>query len=119
MGDLFTNVIVEATVTPAQLAALAAGHRGVVKVVVDVRRRRMAAGGEWHTDCLALLKNSGSSPDDCWGAKLDTATGGIVYKSQINQNRPDNRLDEIADPAIREQVLAMIELMLTPAMGEF
>lgn len=118
-GAAFKNIIIQGPVSPELLAELAAGHRGTVKVVVDIRQMRMAAGGEWHSDCLALLTATGSASGDCWGAKLNTVTGAVTYKSQINQNRPNNRLDEIADAATRRQVLAMIEKNLTPsAEGE-
>ncbi|MEE8484629.1 MAG: DUF5674 family protein [Nitrospinota bacterium] len=108
MGGKFVNRMVPEPATEDQLKELAAGHRGVVKAVVDVKRRRMAAGAEWHTECLELLKENGSNSEDCWGLKLVVETGEIKYKSQINKNRPGNRLDEIEDPKIRETVAEMV-----------
>jgi len=118
MGEgTFQTAIITARVSEGQRQALAAGHRGVIKVVVDIRRMRMAAGGEWHTDCLKLLCEDGSGPKDCWGAKYDTQSGTVVYKSQINQNRPGNRIDEIQDENIRKTVLEMIHRFLSPTEG--
>ncbi len=91
------------------MTELAAGHHGTIKIVVDIKNRTMAGGGKWHTDCLELLKTRGSNPADCWGVKLNIETGAIAYKSQINQNRPGNRLDEIADMTIRAVAKEMIE----------
>lgn len=112
MGD-FSPQIISSPVPPELLAELAKGHHGTIKVVVDIRRMAMAAGGEWHTDCLKPLTDAGSDRADCWGAKLDTETGKVTYKSQINQNRPNNRLDEIQDEATRTAVLAMIRKFFT------
>ncbi len=108
MAAKFTNTMVPAPVTEDQLKELAAGHDGVVKVVVDVKQRRMAAGAEWHNECMELLKENGSNAKDCWGVKLVVETGEIKYKSQINKDRPGNRLDEIQDPKIRETVAEMV-----------
>ena len=115
-GGPFRNIVLDGPVPPALLGELAAGHRGAIKVVADIATGAVAAGGEWHTDCLALLKARGSNPADCWGAKLNIETGAIVYKSQINQNRPDNRLDEIADEGVRGAVKGLIDRYFRDAL---
>ncbi len=117
-GGPFKNIIIGEPVSPALLGELAAGHHGTIKVVADIKNGTMAAGGEWHSDCLALLKAKGSNPADCWGAKLNVETGAIVYKSQINQNRPDNRLDEIADETIRATVKGLIDRYFRDALDQ-
>ncbi len=117
-GGPFKNIILAEPVSPALLNELAAGHRGAVKVVADIKTGAVAAGGEWHSGCLALLKAKGSNPADCWGAKLNVETGAIVYKSQINQNRPDNRLDEIADENIRAAVKGLIDRYFRDALNQ-
>lgn len=40
----------------------------LIKIVVDVRRRVLAGGGEMHADCEAVLLEHGSEQDDLWGA---------------------------------------------------
>lgn len=118
MGGPFKKILLDGPVSPALLRELAAGHHGTVKVVADIKVGAMAAGGEWHSDCLALLKAKGSHPADCWGAKLNIETGGLVYKSQINQNRPDNRLDEIADEPVRAAVKGLVEKYFRDALDQ-
>ena len=39
----------------------------LIKIVVDVRRRVLAGGGEMHADCESLLLAEGSEQDDLWG----------------------------------------------------
>lgn len=117
-GGPFKNIVLDGPVSPALLGEMAAGHRGTVKIVADIKNGAMAAGGEWHSGCLALLKAQGSNPADCWGAKLNVETGVVVYKSQINQNRPDNRLDEIADENIRVAVKRLIDRYFMDALND-
>lgn len=117
-GGPFKNIILDGPVSSALLGELAAGHRGTIKVVADIKNGAMAAGGEWHSDSLALLKARGSNAADCWGAKLNIETGAIVYKSQINQNRPDNRLDEIADEHTRAAVKGLVEKYFRDALDQ-
>jgi hypothetical protein len=38
----------------------------LIKIVVDIRRRILAGGGEMHADCAALLLAEGSEQDDLW-----------------------------------------------------
>ncbi len=40
----------------------------LIKIVVDVRRRVLAGGGEMHADGEAVLLEHGSEQDDLWGA---------------------------------------------------
>lgn len=117
-GGPFKNIILADPVSSALLNELAAGHRGSIKVVADIKNGAVAAGGEWHSDCLALLKAKGADPADCWGAKLNIENGAIVYKSQINQNRPNNRLDEIADENIRAAVKGLIDRYFRDALDQ-
>lgn len=117
-GGPFKNIILDGPVSSALLVELAAGHHGTIKVVADIKNGTMAAGGEWHSDCLGLLKAKGSDAADCWGAKLNIETGAIVYKSQINQNRPDNRLDEIADEQTRAAVKGLVEKYFRNALDQ-
>lgn len=63
-----------------------------IKVVVDVSRRILAAGGERHFDAEQILLKDGSEQADLWGGGLDAKTGEIDYNSMINirpnQNNP-------------------------------
>ena len=47
----------------------------MVKLVVDVRRRVIAIGGELHADAEALLLEQGSRQNDLWGANYMPGAG--------------------------------------------
>ncbi len=93
----------------AELARLVDRYfRDMVKLVVDVRRRRVAVGGELHADGERLLLDDGSRQGDLWGANYYPEVGPdrcIEYTALVNI-RPSqgNPSMEILDPNTREMV---------------
>ena len=83
--------------------------KGYIKVVVDVRRKILAAGGEKHVDGERLLLEDGSLQEDLWGAGLDLETGELDFDSLINLRPIQNRSREILDEETRKKVATVIE----------
>ena len=54
--------------TSQQLAEMLEMYPTMIKIVVDIRRRILAAGGEMHADCESILLDMGCEQDDLWGA---------------------------------------------------
>lgn len=86
--------------------------KGYIKVVVDVRRNILAAGGEKYVDGERLLLEDGSRQEDLWGAGLDLETGEMDFDSVINLRPTRNRSREILDEEIRKKVAGLIESLL-------
>ncbi len=86
---------------------------GYVKVVVDVRRKILAAGGKLHTDGEKLMLEDGSKQADLWGAGIDFETGEVDFDSMINL-RPGqgNSSREVLDRDIRNQIETVIHGLL-------
>ena len=86
---------------------------GYVKVVVDVTRKILSAGGKLHVDGERLLLEDGSQQSDVWGAGIDFETGDIDFDSMINL-RPaqGNPSREVLDKNIRGQIEAVIRGLL-------
>lgn len=86
---------------------------GYIKVVVDIRRKTLAAGGKKHVDGEAVLLKDGSRQQDLWGGGLDLETGEVDFDSMINirpaQNNPSR---EVLDQNIRKQVETIIRDLL-------
>jgi hypothetical protein len=86
---------------------------GYVKVVVDVKRKILAAGGKMHTDGERMLLEDGSKQADLWGAGIDFETGEIDFDSMINlrpsQNNPSR---EVLNQDIRKQMESIIHSLL-------
>jgi hypothetical protein len=105
--------IIREPVTRAQLRALALARFGdMVKAVVDVTRRLIAAGGELHSDEESLLLDDGSAQQDLWGINLypdDPGEGWIEFDSMINV-RPaqGNRSRDVESEAVREGIRRVV-----------
>lgn len=105
-------LIVRAKIDPETLKKIAQDLKGYIKVVVDVRRKILAAGGEKHVDGERLLLEDGSLQEDLWGAGLDLETGEMDFDSLINLRPMRNRSREILDEEIRKKATTVIESLL-------
>jgi hypothetical protein len=86
--------------------------KGYIKVVVDICRKVLSAGGEKHVDGEQLLLKDGSKQEDLWGAGLDLETNEMDFDSMINLRPTQNRSREILDPNIRQQVEVITQSLL-------
>ena len=105
-------LIVRAKIDSETRKKIAEDLKGYIKVVVDIRRKILAAGGEKHVDGEQLLLEDGSLQEDLWGAGLDLETGEMDFDSLINLRPMQNRSREILDEEIRKKVASLIETLL-------
>jgi hypothetical protein len=102
-------LILERRIDPNELRRLVKQYFGdMVKVVVDVRLKIIAVGGELHADAEHILLERGSRQEDLWGANYYPGLGRddcIEYTALINI-RPSsgNRGMEIVDEELRQAV---------------
>lgn len=88
-----------------QVAEMLKEYESMIKIVVDIRLRVLAGGGEMHSDCESVLLDDGSEQDDLWGANWYPAEQQIVYESLINiRPRMGNRNILIQSDELRAQV---------------
>jgi len=88
-------------------------YESLIKVVVDVRRRILAGGGEMHVDCESFLLEGGSEQDDLWGVNWYPAEQRVEFESLINiRPRLGNRSIVIQSQEIRNQVEAITREIL-------
>ncbi len=91
--------------TLVQIQEMLQQHDGMIKVVVDIRRRILSGGGEMHADCEAFLLHDGSEEDDLWGASWYPNEERIEFESLLNiRPRLGNRGIVIQDENLRKQV---------------
>lgn len=101
--------IIEEPVTGEDLKELQEGYKGYVKVVVDVQREVLAAGGEYHIDCEQVLIADGSRQSDLWGGGYDVVTGEVDFFAMSNYQPAQSRVTyEIADPEIRRRFRKLV-----------
>jgi hypothetical protein len=107
--------------TPRQVQDMLEVYPILVKIVVDIRRRMLAGGGEMHAEslprfsghCEALLLADGSEQDDLWGANWYPAEQRIEFESLINiRPRLGNRSILIQNDDIRRRVAAITRELL-------
>jgi hypothetical protein len=108
--------IIREPITKERLLAHAKLHGDMVKVVVDIERKILALGGEFHADSEQLLLEGGSEQKNLWGANVYITTSHeerIEYTSLINiRPRAGNRADEIQDMSIRQAVKEIIDIFV-------
>lgn len=87
--------------------------KGYIKVVVDIRRKILSAGGKMHVDGERMLLEDGSKQPDIWGGGLDIDSGEVDFDSVINL-RPgqNNSSREVLDSGIRKQMEEIVHALL-------
>lgn len=95
------------------LKKVAEDFAGYVKVVVDIQRKILAAGGKLHSDEEKLLLNDGSKQADLWGGGIDLETNEVDFDSMINL-RPSqgNSSREVLDQNIRKDIELIVRNLL-------
>ena len=89
------------------------------KIVVDIEKKILAAGGELHADAIEKLLESGSEGKNIWGANFypfEKSEDQIEYVALINiRPEQNNRKMEIEDKKIRDKIKQIVEdLLLGP-----
>lgn len=87
-----------------QIQEMLERYEHMIKIVVDIRRRCLAGGGEMHADCESILL------DDLWGANWYPQEQRIEFESLINiRPRLGNRSIVLQDENLRGQVEAVTQ----------
>ncbi len=99
--------------SPQQLQEMLEVYPFMIKIVVDIRQRILAGGGEMHADCEAVLLEKGSEQDDLWGANWYPSEQIVEFESLINiRPRLGNRSIVIQSDTVRAQVAAVTQAWL-------
>lgn len=91
--------------TKSEIEKMSYEYGSYIKVVVDVEKRVLAGGGQYHADEERLLLEYGCKQGNLWGGGVDMDTGAIDYDSMINIRQGQNNPSRIvADPEIRKKI---------------
>ncbi|MBI5951954.1 MAG: hypothetical protein HY865_09875 [Chloroflexi bacterium] len=97
--------ILQSQPTPEQINDMLKEYDTMIKIVVDIRQRILAGGGEMHSDCEAVLLDNGSEQDDLWGANWYPDGQRVEFESLINiRPRLGNRSILIQSEELRQKV---------------
>jgi hypothetical protein len=97
--------ILQSQPTSEQLNDMLKEYGAMIKIVVDIRQRILAGGGEMHSDCEAALLENGSEQDDLWGANWYPDEQRVEFEALINiRPRLGNRSVLIQSEELRQKV---------------
>lgn len=103
-------VKIEERVTKEDLKRAREEYGDFIKVVVDINKRVMVIGGEWHADAEKMLLDSGSQQENIWGGSVDLTTRTIDVIALINiRPRQGNDSQEILDLKVKEKFIQIVE----------
>lgn len=107
-------LILKKKVTREEINKVAEDFGGIyIKVVVDIDREILAAGGERHYDAEQMLLENGSRQEDLWGGGVDVKTCEIDYNSMINlRPKQDNSSRDILSSKIRQKFDKIVRKLL-------
>ncbi len=112
--------IINQKISPELLISLCENSfKTMVKFVVDIEQKRIAVGGDLHSDGESLLLKTGSVQDNLWGANLypyKKGEGRLEYTSLINiRPRQENNSMQIEDIEMQAIVKSLAESLLLGA----
>ena len=91
--------------TQQQVQEMLEVYSSMIKIVVDIRRRILAGGGEMHADCELVLLDQGCEQDDLWGANWYPVDQRLEFEALINiRPTQGNRSIVIQSDTIRQAV---------------
>lgn len=97
--------IIKKPASQSEIQEMLQEYETMIKIVVDIRKRILAGGGEMHADCESVLLEDGSEQDDLWGANWYPNEERIEFESLINiRPRLGNRSILIQDENLRQKV---------------
>jgi len=92
-----------------QIVEVTKAYSNYTKVVVDVEKELLAAGGEYHADCEQVLLANNSIQSNLWSGGYRFNTKEVDFMGLTNYKPNINHLSyEIAIPEIRQKVEQVI-----------
>lgn len=109
--------IVSSSISLDELKQLAAKTFGdMVKIVVDLEKGILAAGGELHADEEAALLDSGSGQNDLWGANIyinEARDSWLRFDSMINLRPSQGNLSRtVQDENVRNRIAELVNILV-------
>jgi len=91
--------------TIQQLKELQEEFDSYIKIVVDIEKRILCAGGKFHIDCEEILIKNGSQRKDVFGGGYDLKTKEVDFFAMSNYKPADGHITyEISDPVVRKKL---------------
>ncbi len=98
--------------TKADFAKAKQDYETYIKITIDIERKVVALGGEYHADAEKLLLDSGSKQDDIWGGGINLNTKEFEANAMVNIRVGKNDTIEILDEKIKSVFLQIAKEVL-------
>lgn len=106
-------ILITSKTNSEDLKKAAEDLEGYIKVVIDVEKEILTAGGLRHVDGEQLLLKNGSKQKNLWGGGLDLETDGVDFDSMINIRPNDNNPSrEVLSEETRKKMIDIINKLL-------
>lgn len=98
--------------TKEEIKKIAEDLDGYIKLVVDVDKEIIAAGGKRHYEGEQKLLELGSKQGSLWGGGLDLETKEIDFNSIINLRPKENPSRDILSEKVRKKFKKIVKTFL-------
>lgn len=97
-------------VTEAEIKQMLEIYPHYIKIVVDIEKEILAAGGEYHADCEKELEKVGSIQKNLYGGGVSLESKKIDYMAMSNYKPQRGMITyEVADLKIRNTMKKIIQ----------
>ena len=102
-------IVFEKKASEEEIEEITKMYEGYTKIVVDIEKEILSAGGEYHIDCEQVLISNGSSQENLWGGGFRFKNKEVDFMALTNFKPNSNHFSyEISSPEIREKVEKII-----------
>jgi len=98
--------------TKEDFAKASQDYETYIKITIDIEKKVIALGGEYHADAEKLLLESGSKQDDIWGGGINLNTKEFETNAMVNIRAGKNDTIEILDEKIKSVFLQIAKEVL-------
>lgn len=105
-------VILSKKATSQDLKKASHDYKTYIKITVDIEKKIIAIGGEYHADAEKLLLENGSLQKNIWGGGVDLILKRFETNAMINLRPTQNSSTEILDEKTREKFLKICRAMI-------
>ena len=102
-------IVFEKKASEEEIKEVTKMYEDYTKIVVDIEKEILSAGGEYHIDCEQALIANGSLQENLWGGGFRFKSKEVDFMALTNFKPNYNHFSyEISSPEIREKVEKII-----------
>ena len=100
--------VLDKKITPEEFKKVREVYEDYIKTVIDVERKVLAVGGEYHIDCEEALVEQGSNLENLYGGGYRVSTKEVEYMAMSNYKPSLGKVTyEIMDKEVRDKLFKL------------